>query len=133
VSIPSFMSVRGEDIELRLKAVPGAKRDEIAGALGDRLKVRVAQPPEGGRANEAICELLASRLGLSVRDIEIVQGATNPQKTVRVCGQGSGGGAPRRPPRTSRHVPGTISDVAAAERLDARLSECNAPRGGGAR
>ena len=104
MSIPAFMSVRGEDIELRLKAVPGAKRDEIAGALGDRLKVRVAQPPEGGRANEAIRELLASRLGLSVRDIEIVQGATNPQKTVRICGKG-----------------------AEAERLAARLSDATRP------
>ncbi len=88
MSIPSFMTVRGEDIELRLKAVPGAKRDEIAGALGDRLKVRVAQPPEGGRANEAIRELLASRLGLSVREIEVVQGSTSPQKTVRIRGKG---------------------------------------------
>ena len=104
------MSVRGDDIELRVKAVPGAKCDEIAGALGDRLKVRVAQPAEGGRANEAIRELLASRLGLAVREIEIVQGSTNPQKTVRICG-----------------------NAAQAERLAVRLSECNAPREGGAR
>ena len=87
MSLLPFMCVRGVDLELRVKAVPGAKRDEIVGALGDRLKVRVSQPPEGGRANEAIRELLAARLGVALREIEIVQGATNPQKTVRICGQ----------------------------------------------
>ena len=87
MSLPAFMSVRGEDIELRVKAVPGAKRDEIAGPLGDRLKVRVAQPPEGGRANEAIRALLAERLGVSAREIELVQGMTGAQKTVRVKGR----------------------------------------------
>lgn len=86
MSLPAFMSVRGDDLELRVKAVPGAKRDEIVGALGDRLKLRVSQPPEGGRANEAIRELLAARLGVALREIEIVQGAANPQKTVRIRG-----------------------------------------------
>lgn len=93
MSLPAFMSVRGDDLELRVKAVPGAKRDEIVGVLGDRLKVRVSQPPEGGRANEAIRELLAARLGVALREIEIVQGATNPQKTVRI--RGSATDAPR--------------------------------------
>ena len=58
--------------------------DEIVGALGDRLKIRVAQPPEGGRANEAIRALLAHALGVSERDIELVQGQANPQKSFRV-------------------------------------------------
>jgi uncharacterized protein (TIGR00251 family) len=89
LSLPAFASVRGDDLEIRVKAVPGATRDEVVGALGDRLKVRVAQPPEGGRANEAIRALLAERLGVPLRDVEIVQGATNPQKTVRIRGGGA--------------------------------------------
>ena len=51
MTLPAYLLVRGDDLEIRVKAVPGAKREEIAGALGDRLKIRVAQPPEGGRAN----------------------------------------------------------------------------------
>jgi len=86
MSIPAFMSVRGDDVEIRIKAVPGAKRDEIVGALGDRLKIRVMQPPEGGRANDAIRALLAERLGVGVHAVEIVWGVTNPQKTVVVRG-----------------------------------------------
>src|SRR5690349_990673 len=34
-----------------LKVVPGSRRDQIVGGLGDRLKVKVSAPPEDGRAN----------------------------------------------------------------------------------
>ena len=71
---------------IAVKAVPGAKRDEIVGPLGDRLKVRVAAPPEGGKANKAICELLAAALGVKVRDVDVVRGASTAEKTVRVQG-----------------------------------------------
>ena len=73
-------------ILIRLKAVPGARRDQIAGLLGDRLKVRVSAPPEGGKANKAICALLAATLGVKPRDVEIVGGQTSPEKLARVVG-----------------------------------------------
>lgn len=66
--------------------MPGAKRDEIAGRLGDRLKVRVSAPPEDGKANEAICRLLAVELGLHARDIRIVSGHGRPEKVVEITG-----------------------------------------------
>jgi uncharacterized protein (TIGR00251 family) len=71
---------------IRVKAVPGAKRDEVVGRLGDRLKVRVSQPPEGGKANRAICELLASELNLKARAASVTSGASSPEKTVRIEG-----------------------------------------------
>ena len=83
-SLPPFASHDGAAVLVRLKAVPGASRDAIAGLIGDRLKVRVAAPPEGGRANEAIVELLATSLGLSPSSVAIVQGHGSPLKTVRV-------------------------------------------------
>lgn len=87
---PKFASLRGESLEVRVKAVPGAKRDEIVGVLGDRLKIRVAQPPEGGRANEAIRALLAAELGLGARAVVLTHGATSPAKTfVIACPDGS--------------------------------------------
>lgn len=64
---------------LRIKAVPGASRAGIAGPLGDRLKVRIAEPPEGGRANRAIEELLGGLLGCRCR---VVGGHSSPQKMV---------------------------------------------------
>lgn len=71
---------------IRVKASPGASRDAIAGTRGDRLKVRVGAPPEGGRANDAICALLAGALGARPRDAEVTHGRTSPEKTIRVRG-----------------------------------------------
>jgi uncharacterized protein len=75
---------------LLVKAVPGARRDEIAGWLGDRLKVRIAAPPEAGRANQAICTLLATHLGLNARDVTIVAGHASPAKTLQIEGLSQG-------------------------------------------
>jgi uncharacterized protein (TIGR00251 family) len=67
-----------------IKAVPGAQRDEIAGMLGSRLKVRVAAAPEDGKANAAICRLIADALGLKHRDVRVVAGQTRPEKTLEI-------------------------------------------------
>ncbi|HVZ93008.1 MAG TPA: DUF167 domain-containing protein [Phycisphaerales bacterium] len=75
-----------KSVLLAVKAVPGAKRDEVVGWLGHRLKVRVSAPPEGGKANRAICELLANELGIKARDVEVVSGAGSAEKTVRLVG-----------------------------------------------
>ena len=71
-------------MELWIKVVPGASRSEIAGVLGDRLKVRVAAPAEGGKANRAVVAVLREWLG--VRGLEIVSGSSSSEKTVRVAG-----------------------------------------------
>lgn len=71
-------------VHFAVKVVPGASRDRIAGVLGDALKVQVAAPPEGGKANAALCELLAQALGVNARDVQVVAGAASPRKTVAV-------------------------------------------------
>lgn len=88
-ALPAFASVRGDALEIRVKAVPGASRDAVAGALGDRLKVRVAQPPEGGRANAAIAALLARCMGLAEREVELASGPANAQKAFVVRSGGA--------------------------------------------
>ena len=71
-------------MELDVKVVPGASRTEIVGLLGNRLKVRVAAPAEGGKANQALVKVLSEWLG--TRDVEIVAGRSSAEKTVRVSG-----------------------------------------------
>lgn len=68
---------------VRVKAVPGAKQNAIAGVFGDRLKIRVAAPPEGGKANEAIRTVLAEHLGCKPRAVELVSGASSSEKVFR--------------------------------------------------
>lgn len=71
---------------LRVKVVPGAKRDEVIGPLGDRLKIRVIAPPEGGKANKAVCELVAAALGVDPRGVRVAHGTTSPLKTLAIEG-----------------------------------------------
>lgn len=73
-------------VRIAIKAVPGASQDQIAGPLGDRLKIRISAPPEGGKANKAICKLLASKLGLKQKDVQVISGATNREKVIHAAG-----------------------------------------------
>ncbi len=72
--------------ELQVKVVPGASRDDIAGWLGDALKVRVSAPPEKGKANAAVCKLLAKQLGLWKGAVTVVQGHGSAQKRLAIKG-----------------------------------------------
>ena len=76
----------GISCRLKVKAVPGASRSEIVGRLDAALKIRVAAPPEGGKANREILELLAERLGLPAASVTLVSGAASPAKVVELLG-----------------------------------------------
>lgn len=71
---------------LALKAIPNAPRDAIAGWLGDALIVKVHAPALDGRANAAVCALLARALDLPPRAVGLVQGEKSRQKLVRIAG-----------------------------------------------
>lgn len=80
-----FVQSDGADVLLRVKVVPGARSEAIAGMLGDRLKVRVSAPPEDGKANAALCRLLARALELPARRVSIESGHGAREKTIRVA------------------------------------------------
>jgi uncharacterized protein (TIGR00251 family) len=69
---------------ITLVVSPGARRTELVGRHGDGWKARVAAPPEGGRANDAVEELLASLLDVSRREVSVVTGRTSRRKVVEV-------------------------------------------------
>jgi uncharacterized protein (TIGR00251 family) len=70
--------------KLSIKVVPGASRTELAGWLGDTLKVRLAAPPEQGKANRALVRLLSETLDVPPRSIRIVSGTASPRKLVEI-------------------------------------------------
>jgi len=78
--------VSGEVAILRVKAIPGARREGIAGRLGDRLKVRVSAPAQSGRANAALCALVARELGVRASAVSVLSGHASPLKTLRLTG-----------------------------------------------
>ena len=71
---------------LNVKVVPGASRDRVAGRYADGVKVQVAAPPEGGRANRAVERVLAEALGVKAQQVRVVKGHTQPRKVVEVDG-----------------------------------------------
>jgi uncharacterized protein (TIGR00251 family) len=71
---------------LELKTIPNAPRDESAGWLGDALKVKVHAPALEGRANDALLEFLADKLGVHRRDVTLVRGDKSRHKVVRIAG-----------------------------------------------
>jgi uncharacterized protein len=71
---------------LNVKVVPGSSRDQIVGWLGDALKIKVMAAPEKGKANVAVVELLASKLGISTDDIKVVSGNSVPSKVISITG-----------------------------------------------
>ncbi len=81
---PRYLRPVAGGVELRVKVVPGASQDRIVGALGDRLKIRVAAPPEDGRANAAVLRLLAERLGR--REVRLTAGHGSCDKTLFIPG-----------------------------------------------
>ena len=72
--------------QIRVRVQPRAARSEITGYRDGRLLVRLASPPVDGRANEELCRLVARRLVIGRRGVEVVRGARSRDKVLRVTG-----------------------------------------------
>ena len=73
-------------VRIALYVQPRAKRTEISGRHGGDLKVRVAAAPVGQAANEALLAFVASTLGIRLRDVRLVAGATSRRKVLEIGG-----------------------------------------------
>ena len=74
------------DVVIAVHAQPGAGRTELVGRHGDALKIRVAVPPERGKANEALAAALADAFGVKAAEVTIVSGETSRTKRFKVAG-----------------------------------------------
>ena len=77
------------EILLRVRVQPGAGRTEVIGRYGHgpgaaALRLKVAAPPEGGRANAAVADLLATTLGVPKAAVRLVAGATSRTKRFQI-------------------------------------------------
>jgi uncharacterized protein YggU (UPF0235/DUF167 family) len=75
--------------EVLVRLQPRARANEIVGERDGALLVRVTALPVAGRANDALCRLIAKRARVGVRRVSIVRGAAAREKLVRVDGVGA--------------------------------------------
>jgi hypothetical protein len=69
-----------------VRVVPRASKNEIAGRMGDTIKVRLTAPPVEGKANKALIAFLSEQLRVRKSQIEIVAGETSRNKLISVVG-----------------------------------------------
>lgn len=77
------LSDHPDGVVVRCWVVPGASRSELKGLHGDSLKIRVAAPPQAGRANAEVCRLLEALTGCPA---DLLGGAGSRSKTVLLAG-----------------------------------------------
>jgi len=68
---------------LRVKVIPRSPKTEIVGTMADgTLKIKIAAPPEKGKANSELVRFLAAHFG--TRNVEIISGHTASLKIIRL-------------------------------------------------
>jgi uncharacterized protein (TIGR00251 family) len=77
---------QGSVMVFAVRVQPRSSRDAIEGEWLGALKIRLTAPPVDGRANEALCRLLAERLKVPVSAVRIVSGERSRNKRVEVRG-----------------------------------------------
>ena len=86
MSDPVWLKRSGNALTLTLHIQPGAKKTEVAGEHGDALKIRLAAPPVDGKANAALLEFIAEKLGVAKGAVTLKSGQTSRRKVVAIEG-----------------------------------------------
>jgi uncharacterized protein (TIGR00251 family) len=76
------------DARLRVRLRPRGHRDELIGIEDGVLQARVRAAPVDGKANQALCRLIAKRAGIGPSRVSIVRGEKSRDKLVLVEGVG---------------------------------------------
>jgi len=83
---PITVERRPDGVRFHVRVQPRASRNEITGAIGGALKVRLQAPPVDGAANDALVAFLAEVLGVPKRGVRIVSGLSSRAKLIEVDG-----------------------------------------------
>lgn len=75
-----------EGCVLPVRAQPGARRAGVQGEQAGALKIAVTAPPEDGRANQALVEVLRKALGVKRSQVDLIGGQTSREKRFLIRG-----------------------------------------------
>jgi hypothetical protein len=86
MNLPAYLKAQADGVLLSVKVQPRASRNEISGALGCELRVKVTAPPVDAAANEALLRLLAETLDCPRGRVALVRGHTSRRKLIQLQG-----------------------------------------------
>jgi uncharacterized protein (TIGR00251 family) len=69
---------------LRLHIIPNAKANQVMGAHGAAIKIKLRAPAVEGKANAALRSFLAEELKIPERNIALVRGQKSRAKLIRI-------------------------------------------------
>jgi uncharacterized protein (TIGR00251 family) len=72
--------------KIAVKVQPNAGKNEIMGFSNDVWRIKVAAPPDKGKANKELIEYLSEVLGLKKDQLTILKGLTSHNKLIAVEG-----------------------------------------------
>jgi uncharacterized protein (TIGR00251 family) len=84
--VPITITPHADGATLAVRAQPGARKNAVLGEQAGALKVAVTAPPEDGRANAVIIELLRGWLGVKRSQVELLSGERSRNKVILVRG-----------------------------------------------
>jgi uncharacterized protein len=74
------------EAQITVRLRPRGSRDELLGMRDGVLQAKVTAPPVDGKANRALCKLIAKRVGVAPSRVSVVRGAKSREKVVHVEG-----------------------------------------------
>ena len=83
-SIDDCFKIRGNDIIIKVKIVPGSSKNKIIGVYNDALKITITAPPVEGKANKKCITYLAKYFDVAKSKIEIISGQTSKNKLIKI-------------------------------------------------
>ncbi len=83
-SIDDCFKIRGNNIIIKVKIVPGSSKNKIIGAYNDALKITITAPPVGDKANKKCIAYLAKYLDVAKSKIEIISGKNSKNKLIKI-------------------------------------------------
>lgn len=74
---------------LRIKVIPKSGKNEVVSITEDgdgekSVKIRIAAPPEKGKANNELIKFLSKELNIHKENIFIISGKSTPLKLIRI-------------------------------------------------
>ena len=72
--------------QLKIRVIPNAKKDELAGYREGELVVRLNAPAIEGKANKAAIEFVAKLLGVSRSAVVLLRGERSRHKIFQIVG-----------------------------------------------